>query len=164
MLRALELADPSMEIPLGDEGDPVWAAAELLCGRVGIAFAEFREQTIEFHMSYDGFSSSEKDDCSKNLLRFYHGRASRGGFAQYAAVAAYAAAVFTFPITTVFVECLFSGMNLNKSTMRSSMLDDTCVAVLKARELIQVFGGEYNGSMEPLPTLDFAKALDHNLK
>ena len=61
-------------------------------------------------------------------------------------------AVFTFPVTTVYMECLFSGMNLNKSKMRSSMLDGTVVAVLKARELTQVFGDDYNGIKEKAPT------------
>ena len=74
----------------------------------------------------------------------------------------YAVAVFTFPDTTVFVECLFSGMNLNKSKIRSSMLDDTVVAVLKAKELTQVFGDEYDGSKEKAPTIDFQQALDDN--
>ena len=53
-------------------------------------------------------------------------------------------------------------MNLNKSKMRSSILDGTVVAVLKARELTQVFGDDYNGSKEKAPTIDFQQSLDDN--
>ena len=72
--------------------------------------------------------------------------------------------MFTYPTTTVFTECLFSGMNLNKSAMRSSMKDSTCVAVLKARELTTVFAETYTGAMEERPKLDFERALRHNLE
>lgn len=43
------------------------------------------------------------------------------------------------------------------------MLDETVVATLKAKELTQVFGGEYDGSKENAPTVDFQEALDDNL-
>ena len=64
---------------------------------------------------------------------------------------------------TVFVESLFSGMNLNKSKMRSSMLDGTCVAVLKARELTAGLDESYDGKMEGAPIVVFQRALLHNL-
>ena len=42
------------------------------------------------------------------------------------------------------------------------MLYGTVVAVLKARELTQVFGDDYNGSKEKAQTIDFQQSLDGN--
>lgn len=44
------------------------------------------------------------------------------------------------------------------------MLEVTVVTVLKAKELTQVFGGEYAGSKEKAPIIDFQQALNDNLR
>lgn len=49
-------------------------------------------------------------------------------------------------------------------TRPTSMLEGTVVTVLKAKELIQVFGGEYDGSKEKAPTIEFQQALNDNLR
>lgn len=41
------------------------------------------------------------------------------------------------------------------------MFDGTVVAMLKAKELTQVFGGEYDGSKEKALTIDLQQALDN---
>lgn len=162
MLLALQLADPSQQLPEGPGADDTWANAKLLCERTGIDFSTFRDEARGIHIAYSHFAGDDRLNCKTNLLRFYH-TLHKEGRCQWLTVRKYAAAVFTFPVTTVFVECLFSGMNLNKSKMRSSMLGGTVVAVLKAKELTQVFGGDYNGSKEKAPVIDFQQSLDDNL-
>lgn len=75
---------------------------------------------------------------------------------------AYAVAVFTFPATTVFIECMFSAMKRNKSSGRASMHDDTCVAIIKARELETVLTRD-DGKPEPPLRLNVRSALDHTI-
>lgn len=162
MLQALELADPSMPLPQGEGADPTWAAAALLCERTDINFDEFREQCVDMHSAYvaGAFNAIDQSNCRQNLLRFYHTLGAQGGLAAYPAVMEYACAVFTFPVTTVFIECLFSAMNLNKSDRRASMLDDTCVSIIKCHELTRVLTHD-NSLPEPPLTLDLARSLAH---
>ena len=150
MLEALELADPSMGLPTGETASRVWAAAELLCNAVGIVFTDFRRECTEMHDEYPELQPADKKNCRQNLLRFYHTLAHEGVLSRWPAVRAYAVAVFTFPITTVFIECLFTGMNQNKSKGRASMDDDTAVSILKARELTSVLTRD-DGAPEPPP-------------
>jgi hypothetical protein len=162
-LGAFELADPSMELPAADDaGTAVWDAAKDLCATAGVNFDAFRVQTTELHSAFPDMGGELKMDCTKNLLRFYHNLARQGWLATRPAVRDYAVAVFTFPVTTVFIECLFSGMKLNKSTTRSSMVDDKCVAVLKARELKPVLTSN-DSAPEPPLTLGTQSALEHDI-
>jgi len=161
-LCAFELADPSMDLPGAADADAVWAAAKVLCTTAKINYDAFRVQTTNLHTKFADLAGDLKADCSKNVLRFYHNCAKSGGFAESTAVRDYAVLVFTFPCTTVFIECLFSGMNLKKSTMRSSMTDGKCVAVLKARELKEVLTSD-DGKPEPALALNVQSALEHNI-
>jgi hypothetical protein len=165
MLQALELADPSMPLPTGEaSGVATWAAAELLCERTGIDFTEFQKQCVDMHSSYPhAFNVSDQSNCRHNLLRFYHTLAAQGGLTAWPAVREYARAVFTFPVTTVFIECLFSGMNLNKSDRRASMLDDTCIGILKCHELKRVLTRD-DSMPEPPLSLDLERSLAHNIE
>ena len=162
-LGAFELADPSTSLPGGDaDGTAVWDAAEVLCETADIDVDKFQTQITELHAEFLDMSVERRRDCDQNLLRFYHKLAQSGGLEKWPEVRAYAVVVFTFPATTVFIECLFSGMKLNKSKTRSSMADDKCVGVLKARELRTVLTRN-DGKPEPAPSLDLQSALDHNL-
>jgi hypothetical protein len=76
-------------------------------------------------------------------------------------MAAYARAVLTFPITTVFIECLFSVMNRNQDG-RESLLDDTVASIIKSHELVRVLTSS-DGQPEPALRLDFQRSLAHNL-
>ena len=162
-LQAFALADPSTDLPGRDaDGIAVWDAAEVLCKTADIDFDKFGTQITELHAEFPEMAAERRSDCEQNLLRFYNKLAKSGGLDKWPEVRAFAVVVFTFPATTVFIECLFSGMKLNKSKTRSSMTDDKCVGVLKARELRTVLTRN-DGKPEPPPSLDLQGALDHNL-
>ena len=168
MLQALQLIDPSCDLPShdNDESEGIWKAAQLLCDYIGIDYDGFTQQLAEFHARFTNPTRFDKRNINENLLRFYHVLSDESQYRdQWPLVRKYAMAVFTFPVTTVFVECLFSGMNLSKTTQRSSMLDDTCVAALKARELTPVCDpkGVYEGAVEAPPSLDHEKSWNHCL-
>jgi hypothetical protein len=162
MLEALELADPSMALPDKDGPQRAWDAAELLCETTGINFAKFKTQCAQMHIDFEDMPALDRKNCKLNLLRFYHELAKCEGLNAYPDVRAYAIGVFTFPVTTVFIECMFSAMKQNKSKGRASMLDDTCVAVIKARELETVLESDA-GMPEPPLRLNWQRALNHNL-
>lgn len=82
----------------------------------------------------------------------------------YPAVAAYAVAVFLCPITTVFIEALFSGMVFNKSKHRAPLTDDTVIDLLTVRELVEVCGEVYNQAPEPGLSLDTSSVLEDKIK
>jgi hypothetical protein len=161
-LCAFELADPSMKLPEKEDAPSVWDAAKVLCETVNVDYRKFRQQLTTLRARFPDLPTRLQTDCSKNLLRFYHNYAIMGGLDDLEEVRNYAVAVFTFPCATVFIECLFSGMKLNKSKTRSSMADDTCVDVLKARELKRVLTSD-DGTPEPALSLDLQSALDHNV-
>lgn len=160
MFKAFELADPSMSLPNGDGRSSVWDMAKLLCKTTGIDFETFQNQCCDMHIAYDAFATDDKKNCKGNLLRFYKLLTESGQMGQWNAVAMYARAVFTFPVTTVFIECLFSAMNGTKTKQRSSMLDDTCIAVIKCAELTRVLTS--TGAV-PEPELRLADSIDHNI-
>ena len=110
-------------------------------------------------------SRVDQKNCTCNLLRFYNTLAAdkRPELVNKPEVMEYAVAVSGHDCVRG-VPVYSSGMNLNKSAMRSSMNDSTCVAVLKARELTTVFAETYTGAMEGRPKLDFERALRHNLE
>lgn len=164
MLLALELADPSMPLPAGDKSASTWAAAKLLCDRTDIDFTEFQSQCVDMHSAYPhAFTQQDHFNCRHNLLRFYHSLAAQSALDAWPAVRRYAQAVFTFPVTTVFIECLFSAMNLNKSDRRASMLDDTCVSIVKCHELKRVLTRD-DSMPEPPLSLDLERSLAHNIE
>lgn len=168
MLQALQLIDPSCDLPShdNDESEGIWKAAQLLCDYIGIDYDGFTQQLAVFHARFTNPNRFDKRNINENLLRFYYVLSDESQcLDHWPLVRKYAMAVFTFPVTTVFVECLFSGMNLSKTTQRSSMLDDTCVAALKTRELTPVCDpkGVYLGAVEAPPSLDHEKSWNHCL-
>lgn len=162
MLKAMELADPSMEID-AEYTDAVWDKVMLLCSTAGIDYNQLKDETTTFHSQHQGRTVEQKKWAQQNLLKFYHNLAKDGGLQQYPTVAAYARAVFSCPITTVFVEALFGGMGFIKSDHRASLEDAKVVDVLTLGELEPVCPDKYVEGPEPGLRLDTHRALENVL-
>ena len=139
-IQALELIDPlgpELEVYATPE---VWEALEDLCDRRGLDFAKCQEQILDVRAgaeSLDETSSSmiRMDLCS--YFRYRHSTFVRTGTASptpdYDKLCQ---VVFSIPLTSAFVESLFSKMAYNQSKYRARLKDSTMTSILHVHDAV----------------------------
>ena len=137
-IQALELIDP-----LGPElgrfaTDEVWAALKDLCSRRGLDYDLCKEQIVEMRSAADGLHADDRQLIKLDLCGYMRER--HAGFVaanrpspteEYDKLCC---AVFSIPLTSSFVESLFSKMEYNQGKARSRLKDETMSAILHCHD------------------------------
>ena len=137
-IQALELIDP-----LGPElgrfaTDQVWEALKDLCSRRALDYDLCKEQIVEMRATAADLNPDDRQLIRLDLCGYLRER--HAGFVaantpspteEYDKLCS---AVFSIPLTSSFVESLFSKMEYNQSKIRSSLKDETMSAILHCHD------------------------------
>ena len=133
-IQALELIDP-----LGPDLDQyatpaVWNALKDLCGRRGIDFHACKEQIIELRAEASALDKDSKAMIRMDLVQYLRDRQQMYSMTKVESpTPAYdelCQVVFSIPLTSSFVESLFSKMTYNQSKIRTRLKDTTMSSIL----------------------------------
>jgi len=139
-IQALELIDPLGPEPERYATPSVWAAFQDLCNRRGVDYDVCREELV-------GMRAEAKDlnDQAKSLIRMDlcgYLRKRHASFVQTSTPTPTAeydricVAFFSIPLTSAFVESLFSKMAYNQNKIRSRLADTTMTSILHCHDSI----------------------------
>jgi hypothetical protein len=145
-LQCLELIDPLGPCHLTYAKPPVWRALRDLYGRRGIeaetgkTFADCREEILHMRASAQDLDPQSRALIRSDLCAYLRER--REGFvvtydtSPTPAYDALCAAIFSIPLSSSFVESLFSKMVYNQSKIRSSLKDQTMSDILHVHDVV----------------------------
>ena len=139
-LQALELIDP-----LGPDLDryvtpELWEALNDLCDRRDIDFHNCQEQILEMRANVPNLSAIDKAMIQADLRGYLQQRhqsfvvtLTPSPTPEYDT---FCTAVFAIPLTSAFVETLFSKMNYNQHKIRNRLRDDTMSSILHVHDAV----------------------------
>ena len=139
-IQALELIDP-----LGPDLDQyatpaVWNALKDLCDRRGIDFHACKEQIIELRAEASALDKDSKAMIRMDLVQYLRDRQQMYSMTKVESpTPAYdelCQVVFSIPLTSSFVESLFSKMTYNQSKIRTRLMDTTMSSILYLHDTV----------------------------
>ena len=138
--QAFELIDPKGP-DLAEFGTPeVWAAMSDLCRRRGVDFDLFREQVNEIRAEAPSLDVEDKALIKTNLCAYLRQRhktfiltRTESPTPEHDEVCQF---VFSIPITSAFVESLFSKMAYNQGKLRPNLKDTTMTSILHMHDAV----------------------------
>ena len=145
-IQCLELIDPLGPDPLVYATPAVWDALRDLYDRrniedkTGKDFDSVREEILRMRAQAQNLDIESKSLIRSDLCAYLRER--RQGFLTVGAESptpaydALCTAIFSIPLSSAFVESLFSKMSYNQHKIRSSMKDDTMSAILHIHDTV----------------------------
>ena len=85
-----------------------------ICRRCGLDYNRIRNQILEMRLNALDFGPQDSRLAKENLLQYYKTKQTMASNNK-PDLDEYAMVVFTLPFESLFVECLFSMMNYNKT-------------------------------------------------
>ena len=139
-IQALELIDPLGPEPERYATPAVWSAFQDLCNRRGVDFDDCREELMGMRAEAVDLNDRAKSHIRVDLCGYLRNR--RATFIHTSTptpTPAYdriCVAFFSIPLTSAFVESLFSKMTYNQHKIRSRLADSTMTSILHVHDSI----------------------------
>ena len=139
-IQCLELIDPMGPDFKTYTSDSVWDALKDLCVRRNLDFDECREDIVHLRSIVPNLDSTSQDLIVTNLCEFCRRR--RSTFVNTSTPSPtpeydkLCAAIFSIPLTSAFVETLFSKMAYNQHKVRASLKDKTMSSILHIQDAV----------------------------
>ena len=149
-IQALELIDPLGPDLARHTTPAVWDALRDLCQRRDIDFDTVQSDIIDIRADAQDLDRASKTHIQRHLCGYLGERltsfASRGEETPTPEYDKLCRAVFGIPLTSAFIESLFSKMAYNQSKIRCSLADTTMSSILHLHDTV------LPDPQQPLPT------------